>query len=72
MPDKNAFSHPCEALQYLMLGAGEGKSLVRSEASKGPHPMQQTDYDPLGYGLSEPRQGRHVGAFSDGWDPLAL
>jgi hypothetical protein len=28
-PDKNEFSHVAEALQYLMLGAGEGKALVR-------------------------------------------
>jgi len=67
VPDKNAFSHPCEALQYLMLGAGEGKSLIRSEASKGAPLMQHTNYDPLGYGLSEPR----AGALSD-YDPLAL
>lgn len=25
---KNAFSHPCEAKQYLMLGAGEGKAAI--------------------------------------------
>ena len=24
VPDKNAYSHPCEAGQYLMMGAGEG------------------------------------------------
>lgn len=28
-PDKNEYSHPCEAGQYLMLGVGEGKRIVR-------------------------------------------
>ena len=28
-PIKNRFSHVCEAAQYLMLGAGEGKAVVR-------------------------------------------
>jgi hypothetical protein len=27
-PDKNKFSHPCEAAQYLMLGAGEGDRVI--------------------------------------------
>ena len=27
-PDKNRFSHPCEALQYLMLGAGAGETVI--------------------------------------------
>lgn len=27
-PDKNKFSHPCEALQYLMLGAGAGETVI--------------------------------------------
>ncbi|MDD4951905.1 MAG: hypothetical protein PHV85_05095 [Desulfovibrionaceae bacterium] len=29
-PDKNRFSHVCEAGQYLMIGAGEGRMLLRS------------------------------------------
>jgi phage terminase large subunit len=58
-------SHAADAFRYLAMGL--------RDATPRPMPaMQQTDYDPLGYGLSEPRQGRHVGAFSDGWDPLAL
>lgn len=28
-PAKNRFSHPCEAAQYMMLGAGEGRALTR-------------------------------------------
>jgi hypothetical protein len=29
VPDKGKFSHVCEAAQYLMVGAGEGKQLIR-------------------------------------------
>lgn len=35
LPDKNRFSHPCEAGQYMMLGAGEGDLVVNS---MGNHP----------------------------------
>ncbi len=31
-PNKNRFSHPCEAAQYMMLGAGEGVSLIMTPA----------------------------------------
>ena len=27
-PDKNKFSHPCEAGQYMMVGAGEGDTVI--------------------------------------------
>lgn len=39
-PDKNEWSHVCEALQYLMLATGEGKRVVRREnsASRGAAP----------------------------------
>lgn len=30
-PDKTKYSHVCEAGQYLMLGAGEGKALIETE-----------------------------------------
>lgn len=30
-PDKNAYSHPCEAGEYLLLGAGEGAALIELE-----------------------------------------
>lgn len=33
-PDKNRFSHVCEAAQYLMLGAGEGRALVRGPGNR--------------------------------------
>jgi hypothetical protein len=28
-PDKNRYSHPCEALQYIMVGAGEGNAIIK-------------------------------------------
>lgn len=31
-PDKNKFSHPCEAAQYAMLGAGEGQTVIGSKS----------------------------------------
>jgi hypothetical protein len=30
-PDKNMFSHVHDALQYLMLGAGEGRQLISGQ-----------------------------------------
>ena len=38
-PDKNRYSHCCEALQYSMLGGGEGADLVTNSAYK-----QDIDY----------------------------
>jgi hypothetical protein len=34
-PVKNRFSHPCEAGQYLMLGAGEGASVIPTAHKRG-------------------------------------
>jgi hypothetical protein len=43
-PDKNAFSHVCEAAQYLMLGAGEGRALKRSDLFQGrAKPVEMAD-----------------------------
>jgi hypothetical protein len=33
-PEKNEFSHVCEAGEYVMLGGGEGRSVVRSATAK--------------------------------------
>lgn len=33
-PDKGIFSHVCEAAQYMMLGAGEGKVLITKKTKK--------------------------------------
>ena len=32
-PDKNKYSHVCEALQYLMLGAGKGYDIINSHST---------------------------------------
>jgi len=37
-PEKNRFSHVCEAAQYLLLGAGEGRRLL---APEGPARQRQ-------------------------------
>lgn len=34
-PSKNRFSHPCEAAQYMMLGAGEGRAITRIKRPQG-------------------------------------
>jgi hypothetical protein len=33
-PNKNRFSHPCDAAQYMMLGAGEGATVIPSTRNK--------------------------------------
>lgn len=38
LPDKNRWSHPADALQYLVMGAGEGRAVLRS--SKDDRPLQ--------------------------------
>ena len=63
-PDKNSFSHPAEAGQYLMLGGGEGKILVRREF-QGKSPAQAESYDPLN---GPPTAGNPAGV--PAYDPL--
>ncbi|MET0063215.1 MAG: phage terminase large subunit [Candidatus Thiodiazotropha endolucinida] len=46
-PDKGRFSHVCEALQYCMLGAGEGNELIRK---KYPGRRRPLEYPHLGLG----------------------
>lgn len=43
-PNKNKYSHPCEAGQYMMLGAGEGNSVVRA-ANRNRKPIHYPDQD---------------------------
>ena len=33
-PDKNSFSHPHDALQYLLSGAGEGRALLGKDRAR--------------------------------------
>lgn len=42
-PDKNAYSHPCEAAQYLMLGAGEGRAVIRHHQPRSTQPQPSAD-----------------------------
>lgn len=43
-PDKNRYSHPCEAGQYAMLGAGEGRKLVRPPNRGEAQKFADSDY----------------------------
>lgn len=44
-PDKNKFSHPCEAGQYLMIGGGEGKAVVKVKVANSRPVIAKTDFD---------------------------
>lgn len=48
VPDKGRFSHVCEAAQYLLVGAGEGRQLVRSAHDNRPRPVRAS----CGYSLT--------------------
>lgn len=48
VPDKNIYSHCCEAAEYLMLGAGEGRSLIRREIDPDRPKFAIDDYNILG------------------------
>jgi len=43
-PDKNMFSHIHDALQYLMLGAGEGRALLNNQKPMRPT-IAKRDFD---------------------------
>lgn len=47
-PDKNRYSHICEAGEYLLMGAGEGKSIVRREPRHDRPAYAISDYAILG------------------------
>lgn len=40
-PDKNFWSHICEALEHAMVGAGEGKLLTRKLSTRKPKPKRK-------------------------------
>ncbi|HET8729232.1 MAG TPA: hypothetical protein VFO41_17155 [Alphaproteobacteria bacterium] len=44
-PEKNDYSHAADALQYLMVGAGEGRSLIRGPSRAAP--AAEEEYDPF-------------------------
>ena len=45
---KNKYSHPHDALQYLMLGAGEGRSLTQGQGSSKPKAQAKTKWNVFG------------------------
>ena len=47
VPDKNAYSHPCEAGQYAMLGGGEGKRVVKKSSERTGERQVPKTYDML-------------------------
>jgi hypothetical protein len=49
MPDKNAFSHPHDALQYALSGGGEVRALTGPRVASSVRPtMARTDFSVLG------------------------
>ena len=48
VPDKNQYSHVCEAGQYMMVGAGEAKTLVRRERGVMRQAQAISDYTIMG------------------------
>lgn len=38
-PEKNQYSHPCDALQYLLLAGGEGRALLTNSATVRTRPV---------------------------------
>jgi hypothetical protein len=48
VPDKNMYSHVCEAGQYLMVGGGEAKTLVKRDRPMFRQASAITDYSIMG------------------------
>jgi hypothetical protein len=52
MPAKNQWSHPADALGYLLLGGGEHDTVlnkVRRSRGGGPRIADGVDFNPIGY-----------------------
>ncbi len=43
VPNKNRYSHPCEAVQYVMLGGGEGRVVMRQHNRPKPNNPPRAD-----------------------------
>ena len=43
VPNKNKYSHPCEAVQYLLLGGGEGRVVMRKANRPRPNNPPRAD-----------------------------
>jgi hypothetical protein len=48
-PDKNRYSHPVEAGEYAMIGAGEGVALVRPANQQPSSRVTRMEFDPYSY-----------------------
>lgn len=48
VPDKNMYSHVCEAAQYMMLGAGEARNLIRRDRPVSRQATALSDYAIMG------------------------
>ena len=48
VPDKGMYSHVCEAAQYMLVGAGEARTLVRRDRSTARRATALADYNILG------------------------
>jgi hypothetical protein len=59
-PDKNMFSHVHDALQYLMLGAGEGRALMNNQKPVQPV-IAKRDFDVFN---KKPRGQRRQGLWA--------
>jgi len=56
-PDKNMFSHVHDSLQYLMLGAGEGRALIHGQKPSAPV-VAKREFDVFGkHSRPQRRQG---------------
>lgn len=53
-PDKNRYSHVCEAAQYLMIGAGEGRLVVGGHAPKTRPQRTTNDFNPFQFSSNYP------------------
>ena len=56
-PDKNHFSHIHDALQYLMMGAGEGRSILRNVSANVKPFQAKTEFDVFSRKPKQRRQG---------------
>ncbi|MBU1247850.1 MAG: hypothetical protein KKB70_04055 [Proteobacteria bacterium] len=46
-PDKNRYSHVCDAAQYLMVGAGEGSKVTRAQQDQDRPNKTTNDFNPF-------------------------
>ena len=59
-PAKNKYSHPHDALQYLFLGAGEGRALTVGQSSSKPKAQAKTKWPVFGKKRRAASRSRHA------------